>query len=109
VTRREAGALIARAEAERLATHADAVVFGPGVPTEEQVAAYWHGVDATRFAMLSDLSRFGRWKALVSLSSLRSSGRRRLDDEIDRRRRRSERPPGSPTRPPPPEAEIAPA
>lgn len=92
VTRREAGALIARPEAARLARHADAVVFGPGAPSEPQVSDYWTEVDATRAAMLSDLSRFGRWKALVSLSSLRSSGRRHLD-EIDLRRRQTDHSP----------------
>lgn len=74
VTRYEAGAMIARPEAAQLAKHADAVVFGPGAVSESQVVGYWDEVDATRVAMLSDLSRLGRWKALVSLSSLRSSG-----------------------------------
>jgi hypothetical protein len=108
-TRREAGALIARLEADRLATHADAVVFGPGVPSEEQVVAYWHEVDATCAAMLSDLSRFGRWKALVSLSSLRSSGRWRLGDELHRRGRATDHPPSDAAGRARPGPEIAPA
>lgn len=73
VTRYEAGAMIARPEAAQLAKHADSVVFGPGEVAESQVAEYWDEVDATRVAMLSDLTRFGRWKALVSLSSLRAA------------------------------------
>lgn len=76
VTRREAATLIGGDEPSALARHADAVVFGPGEPTEDQVEKYWHQVDATRQAMVADLSRFGRWKVLVSLASLRPTGRR---------------------------------
>lgn len=85
VTRREAGAFIDRPEAERLAKQADSLVFGPGEPSDDHASRYWNQVDATCSAMLSDLSRFGRWKVLVSLSSLRTSGRRHLDRSRVRR------------------------
>lgn len=77
VTRREAATLMVRPEVAGLARRADAVIFGPGAPSDSDVERYWDEVHATRVAMVSDLSRFGRWKALVSLSSLLASSRHR--------------------------------
>lgn len=76
-TRFEGARFVGRPEAVTLARRADALIFGPGTPDDQRVANYWNEVDATRSAMVSDLGRFGRWKVLVSLSSLRAgrSGR----------------------------------
>ena len=76
VTRREAAALIANRDATHLARHADGAVFGPYDLADGDVERYWDEVDSVRSSMLSDLSRFGRWKVLVSLSSLRLSAQR---------------------------------
>lgn len=76
VTRREAAGLIGNKDATHLARHADGAVFGPYDLADADVERYWHEVDAARGSMVSDLSRFGRWKVLVSLSSLRLSAQR---------------------------------
>jgi hypothetical protein len=77
VTRTEAAALLGSSEAMQLAGHADGRIFGPGEPSDEQVDRYWHEVDETRAAMVSHLTRFGQWKVLVNLSSLRAGWRRK--------------------------------
>lgn len=73
VTRQEAATLIGTDAVDRLALHADGRIFGPGVPSEDQVEDYWQDVDQARSSMTDPLSRFERWKATVSLSSLRAS------------------------------------
>ena len=75
-TRREAATLMMHPEALGLADRADGAVFGPDPLSEDLVQTYWTEVDATRAAMISELSRFGRWKALVSFASLRATGAR---------------------------------
>ena len=45
----------------RLASTADASVFGPGEPTDAEVAAYWADVDTVRDALRADA---GRWRSL---------------------------------------------
>lgn len=77
VTRREAAGLIGNNEATHLARHADGAVFGPYDLADADVEHYWNEVDAVRTSMVSDLSRFGRWKVLVSLSSLRLNAQRK--------------------------------
>lgn len=76
VTRREAAGLIANKDATHLARHADGAVFGPYDLADADVERYWNEVDSVRSSMVSELSRFGRWKVLVSLSSLRLSAQR---------------------------------
>lgn len=77
VTRREAAGLIGNDDATHLARHADGAVFGPYDLADGDVERYWNEVDAVRSSMVSGLSRFGRWKVLVSLSSLRLNAQRR--------------------------------
>ena len=86
VTRREGATFMARPDVLGLARHADRVTFGPDASTDVEVDRYWDEVDAVRTGMVAELSRFDRWKALVSLSSLRGSARR---GRADRRPRRS--------------------
>lgn len=78
-TRREGAQLVGSTAAVDLASHADAGIFGSATLDEPWVDRYWADVDGTRAAMTSELSRFERWRVLVSLASLRSSFvRRRL-------------------------------
>lgn len=86
-TRREAAAFIGNPAAVLLAGHADGEIFGSGDPDDVQVERYWTEVDVTRAAMVAELTRFEKWKALVSLSSLRASGSRRLASRKAVRRR----------------------
>ncbi|MDR2348507.1 MAG: DUF3488 and transglutaminase-like domain-containing protein [Bifidobacteriaceae bacterium] len=77
-TRQEAGDALARQAADpglaALARVADRGVFGPGQPSEEEVAAYWRDVaSATRFAGRR-LSLWRRLRAAVALTSLRRQG-----------------------------------
>lgn len=53
--------------AERIDTH----VFGPGEPTEDDVRALWHQVDEALSAVNRSVSARQRWRARVSLRSLR--------------------------------------
>ncbi len=99
VTRREAAGLIGNNDATHLARHADGAVFGPYDLADMDVERYWNEVDAVRGSMVSDLSRFGRWKVLVSLSSLRlNAQRKRALKRAARGHRIAGGPP--PTRPP---------
>lgn len=54
-----------------MANLADAYVFGPGEPTDEDAAGYWREVDAARVGLAAGASRFKRLKAAVSPASLR--------------------------------------
>lgn len=54
-----------------LAAGADAVVFGPGRPPDEHVAAYWNEVDAARAAMRASVPRRRRLRARLAVASLR--------------------------------------
>jgi hypothetical protein len=68
----------------RLAVAADASVFGPGEPTDADVAAYWADVDTVRAALRRDA---GRWRALRADWDVRTlrAGRRRDDRKAPRR------------------------
>ncbi len=88
-TRREAAALSTHQQLKPLAASTDMIVFGPEDMTEAQVERYWNAVDATRADMLSGLSQFDRWRALVNLSSFRSSIDRRLAARSTARRRQA--------------------
>lgn len=79
-TRTEGAHIVGSQAAGSLARHADAGIFGPDELTDGWVEQYWRGVDDTRTAMTADLSRFEKWRVLVSLASLRSSyTRHRVD------------------------------
>lgn len=68
-----------------LAAGADAMVFGPGDPTPEQVAAYWAQVDAAVRAMHAAVPSRHRVRARWSAASLRA--RRRAARRATRRSR----------------------
>lgn len=88
-TRREAAASVGIATASSLATRADAAVFGPGEPGEDEIAAYWNDVETAQKSMRADLGAIGRMKAAASLESFRRSKSERRAAE--QRRRRAER------------------
>ena len=79
-TRSEDAALLGSAFAEpavtTLARDADAVVFGPGDPSPDDVAEFWRQVDGLVAEMAAGTTRMARFRARWSLRSLRS-GRRR--------------------------------
>ena len=79
-TRTEDAAVLGAAFAEpavtTLARDADAVVFGPGDPTPEDVSEFWRQVDELVAEMAAGTTRMARLRARWSLRSLRA-GRRR--------------------------------
>jgi transglutaminase-like putative cysteine protease len=60
-----------------LAASADAAVFGPGDPPEEQVDVYWQQVDFARKAMRSSVTRRQRLRSRWATASLRAARRSR--------------------------------
>jgi len=55
-----------------LAGPADTVTFGPEPPNEAAVAHYWHQVDEAKRALAASVGWRARWKAALSLRSLRA-------------------------------------
>ena len=74
-----------------LAAGADAIVFGQGHPTTQEVEAYWAQVDSTVAAMRSVMPRRHRWRARWTTVSLRARGKSGAAARA-RRSRRSGRP-----------------
>ncbi|HMC38258.1 MAG TPA: hypothetical protein VKI19_01260, partial [Acidimicrobiales bacterium] len=74
ITRREQAAAVALADLAPLARRGDASIFGPGEPTDADVAEYWSSVDAARHQMRSGVSRVRRIRARLSLRSLMPQG-----------------------------------
>ena len=76
-TRREAaGVLVATLEAPEtvpLAHRADATVFGAAEPTAQEVEAYWVEVEALLGGLHARVPRRQRWRARLSLRSLRGA------------------------------------
>lgn len=72
-----------------LAAGADAMVFGPGEPTQQQVDAYWAQVDAAVRAMHAAVPGGQRLRARYSTASLRA--RRRAERAVRREARREAR------------------
>jgi transglutaminase-like putative cysteine protease len=76
-TRREAaGVLVATLEAPEtvpLAHRADATVFGAAEPTPQEVDAYWAEVEALLGGLHARVPRRQRWRARLSLRSLRGA------------------------------------
>ena len=70
-TRREAAAFVSPSTSS-LASRADAVVWGGGEPTADEVDQYWAELSATLHSMKSELGVFERLKTAVSLRSLRA-------------------------------------
>ncbi|CAN5415364.1 hypothetical protein BH11ACT1_BH11ACT1_21070 [soil metagenome] len=66
-----------------LAAEADATVFGPGLPSDAQAAAYWRRVEVTAAAMRGTVPWARRLRSRVSLASLRH---RRRESRLDVRR-----------------------
>jgi transglutaminase-like putative cysteine protease len=70
-TRREQAPHLQLDDATALAGQADQAVFGPGDPTHSQVEEFWSAIDRAKERMLAGLNRHQRWRAAVSLRSLR--------------------------------------
>jgi len=70
-TRPEVAEALGTASALALAWRADTAVFGPGDPTDTEVAAFWADVATARRDLTAPLNRWGRFKAAVNLTSLR--------------------------------------
>lgn len=68
-TRREEARQLERFPVGALASEADARVFGPGEPTEDDVEAFWTRVEEVRRTVSYDATRWQRWRAAVSLRS----------------------------------------
>jgi hypothetical protein len=73
-----------------LARRADQAVFGPGEPTEAQVADYWTRVDESIAGMRGSVGGWRRFRAKVSARSLVLEARERRRQRRLRRRRRRE-------------------
>lgn len=73
-TRREAAHFIGASVAP-LASAADAAVFGPDEPTDEEVDAYWDELERTLRSMRSELGFFDRLKTKINMTSLRRRGK----------------------------------
>lgn len=58
-------------ELHRLAAAADATIFGPGDPSPAAVSAYWQDVDHARQRLSRGVGRWRRWRAAISIRSLR--------------------------------------
>ncbi len=69
-TRREQARAIGH-DVSGLAKDADAAIFGPGVPAEEDVENYWKQMAAAAQRLKDGVSRWRRLRAAVSLRSLR--------------------------------------
>jgi hypothetical protein len=72
-TRREQGRSLDSLGILGLANLADAHVFGPGLPSEQEAASYWAGVLRARKQMSGTVGRWRRLRAAVSLASWRPS------------------------------------
>ncbi len=72
-TRREAAMMLGTPAAVALAGAADAAVFGGGQPPPEAVEYFWQQIDQARAELRSPLSLWGRLRAAISTTSLRSS------------------------------------
>jgi len=71
VTRREQSVGIVSGQAGVLARRADSFVFGPGAPEVAAATTYWESIDAERRAMSREVGRWQRFRAAISLRSLR--------------------------------------
>lgn len=71
-TRRELAFALPSAAAATLATDVDTQTFGPADPTEDDADRVWGEVGNVRTEMLAPLNRRQRWRAAVSLRSLRN-------------------------------------
>jgi transglutaminase-like putative cysteine protease len=72
-TRLEVARLVPSPDAERIAQDADAGTFGAEDPSEAQIDDLWGRVATTRDSLLESLGTWKRFRAMVSVSSLRAS------------------------------------
>jgi hypothetical protein len=70
-TRREVAAAIGRPQAAVLARVADRAVYAPEEPDHEEADRVWTAADGVRASLTESLSRRERWRAALSLRSLR--------------------------------------
>lgn len=70
-TRREQAARLAAHDLAALAYAADVRVFGPVDPQDDAAVDYWRQVDAARRRMSQQVGRWRRFRAAISLRSLR--------------------------------------
>ena len=91
-TRREEAAALGRAFPTRagatttLARRADAGIFGPGNPSEEEVQDYWREVEAVRESLTGTAGFLQRQRARYSLRSVRLESRLQQPRRAGRRR-----------------------
>ncbi|MGN6609252.1 MAG: DUF3488 and transglutaminase-like domain-containing protein, partial [Jatrophihabitans sp.] len=74
-TRREQARALQAHDVAPIAHRADAHVFGPAEPQEQDVAAYWQDVDDARRRMSSSVGRWRRLRAALSLATFFGPGR----------------------------------
>jgi hypothetical protein len=74
LTRREQAQALTELDLTRLARDADSGIFGPGVPSDEQVEHYWRQVEAFRAESVQGLGRWRRWRIWLNPASLWRSG-----------------------------------
>ncbi len=70
-TRTEAAQVIGRPSALVLARVTDRAVFAPEEPSEQEAERVWEAADALRASLAEGRSRRERWRAAVSMASLR--------------------------------------
>jgi hypothetical protein len=70
-TRREQAGLFGVPAGHELARDADALVFGPVPPADEEAAAYWQAVDEERARLSRGVGWWPRFKAAVNLVTFR--------------------------------------
>ena len=69
-TRRESAVLVGRPGVALAARGADELLFGPKEISIEDATTYWDRLEVTRAAIYESLSLFGKWRALVTISSV---------------------------------------
>ena len=78
-TRREAAQFVG-ASTVALAARADAAVFGPDEPSDDEVDQYWSELEFELGAMRHELGLVNRVKAALSLTSLRRNRSKRRSE-----------------------------
>lgn len=71
LTRRQQARLLQGRGIEQLGRDVDTYVFGPGEPSEQLAAGFWSEVDSARSRMARSAGRWQRFRAAISLTSLR--------------------------------------
>ncbi|MDE3206107.1 MAG: hypothetical protein KGQ66_18015 [Acidobacteriota bacterium] len=74
-TRSEQASTVGTADLAELARRGDASIFGPGNPSDSEVADYWSAIDQAARQMRVGLGPMRRWRAMVSLRSFTAAMR----------------------------------